>query len=119
MLYDSSDYLSRTETREIHARAKAAGWTKFYGNSFVKKDGTIISLMSYGTPICDFYTSDNRIDFNYRAFEYSASTSRHISRFLDKFTGGKLGFYECKNFIQIADIGEIRLSENGYYIVCL
>lgn len=119
MLYDSSDYLSKAETREIHARAKASGWVKFYGNSFILKNGTIIGLMSYDTPICDLYTDDNYIYFNYRAFEYSSSTSRHISKFLEKFTGGKLGFYECKNFIQNADIGEVRLSENGYYIVCL
>lgn len=117
MMYDAWDSLERDEVSKLNKVAKQNNWTRLRGSSWVSVQGGVSTLISYETVICDYDPTNNRIVFNYRAFEFSNTTCRHISLFLDRYTNG-VNYQECKKCINDMIVGEVREMSNGTEIMC-
>ena len=124
MMYDGYDYLSAEDYRKVCKPSD--GWRKYRGASKIKQGNGYVHLMSYDTPIASFYTpcfegdrervmlgNSPTLHVNYRAFEYSRTTCRHFSKFLDEFVG--VDYHTLKKFVEGAALGECEFL--GVWVV--
>ena len=101
MMYDRYDYLSREQTSNLQRDMRGAGMKRYHGNSFINQNGDDVELYSYKTFIASWNKGNGILWVNGGAFDYSATTCRHISKFLQDYTD--LDYYEVKGWITFAD----------------
>lgn len=80
-------------------------------NSWVSKDGDVISLISYNTLICEVNT-DTRTVLLSPAARCSRTTIRHLSEFLREFG---ISYYDAKKVLVDPHYKPVT-TENGFKI---
>ena len=95
---------------------------KLRGNSFVKHEGSKVCMRSYDTPICDYDVNTATLYVTPFAYEYSNTTCRHISVFINKYVPAvacdNVTYAMIKDFVTYAGIGESKIFD-GLTVVVL
>lgn len=105
MLYDGSWYLSKQDRNKLMRNMSGNGKTKLYGASYTTSD-EFLRLWSYETLIMAYginkeICGEPILFVDRMAFDYSRTTCRHISIFLNKYF--HLDYSEVKHVCSLLD----------------